>query len=446
MCQAGRVSDWTDLEADALRITGDLIRIDTSNYGDGSGPTERPAAEYVVEELHAVGLAATLIESAPGRASVVVRIPGRDRTRGGLVVHGHLDVVPANPTDWSVDPFGAVERDGMIWGRGAVDMKSTDAMMLANLRRLARQSLVPPRDLVFAFFADEEQGGVLGADWLVNHHPEVFAGCTEAISEVGGYSITLPVAGSDQTRRAYLLQTAEKGLMWVHLRATGRAGHGSLPNDSNAIVRLAEAITRISAYHWPVEYVASVQELFDGVTEITGITPADDLERFLDLLGGARGFVAATLRDSANFTRLDAGYKNNVIPGEATAHLDCRFLPGHQDLLLATIRELAGEHVEVVIDHVGTSLDAPRHAGLIDKMQAAIEAEDPGSALLPYCLSAGTDNKWLDRLGIAGYGFAPLRLPPDLDFSALFHGVDERVPIDAVRFGTRVLCRLLEDC
>lgn len=446
MCQAGRVSDWTDLEADALRITGDLIRIDTSNYGDGSGPTERPAAEYVVEELHAVGLAATLIESAPGRASVVVRIPGRDRTRGGLVVHGHLDVVPANPTDWSVDPFGAVERDGMIWGRGAVDMKSTDAMMLANLRRLARQSLVPPRDLVFAFFADEEQGGVLGADWLVDHHPEIFAGCTEAISEVGGYSITLPVAGSDQTRRAYLLQTAEKGLMWVHLRATGRAGHGSLPNDSNAIVRLAEAITRISAYHWPVEYVASVQELFDGVTEITGITPADDLERFLDLLGGARGFVAATLRDSANFTRLDAGYKNNVIPGEATAHLDCRFLPGHQDLLLATIRELAGEHVEVVIDHVGTSLDAPRHAGLIDKMQAAIEAEDPGSALLPYCLSAGTDNKWLDRLGIAGYGFAPLRLPPDLDFSALFHGVDERVPIDAVRFGTRVLCRLLEDC
>lgn len=446
MCQAGRVSDWTDLEADALRITGDLIRIDTSNYGDGSGPTERPAAEYVVEELHAVGLAATLIESAPGRASVVVRIPGRDRTRGGLVVHGHLDVVPANPTDWSVDPFGAVERDGMIWGRGAVDMKSTDAMMLANLRRLARQSLVPPRDLVFAFFADEEQGGVLGADWLVDHHPEIFAGCTEAISEVGGYSITLPVAGSDQTRRAYLLQTAEKGLMWVHLRATGRAGHGSLPNDSNAIVRLAEAITRISAYHWPVEYVASVQELFDGVTEITGITPADDLERFLDLLGGARGFVAATLRDSANFTRLDAGYKNNVIPGEATAHLDCRFLPGHQDLLLATIRELAGEHVEVVIDHVGTSLDAPRHAGLIDKMQAAIEAEDPGSALLPYCLSAGTDNKWLDRLGIAGYGFAPLRLPPDLDFSALFHGVDERVPIDAVRFGTRVLRRLLEDC
>lgn len=446
MCQSGRVSEWTELEADALRITGDLIRIDTSNYGDGSGPTERPAAEYVVGELREVGIAATIIESKPGRASVVVRIAGGDRRRGGLVVHGHLDVVPANPADWSVDPFSAVERDGMIWGRGAVDMKSMDAMMLANLRRIAREGIIPPRDLVFAFFADEEQGGVLGADWLVSHHPALFDGCTEAISEVGGYSITLPVAGSNQTRRAYLLQTAEKGLVWVHLRATGRAGHGSLPNDSNAIVRLAEAITRINAHHWPVEYVASVQALFDGVTEITGIAPDDDLERFLDLLGGARGFVAATLRDSANFTRLDAGYKNNVVPGEATAHLDCRFLPGHQDQLLATIRELAGEDVEVVVDQVGTSLDAPRRSDLIDRMHAAIEAEDPGSALLPYCLSAGTDNKWLDRLGIAGYGFAPLRLPPDLDFAALFHGVDERVPIDAVRFGTRVLRRLLEDC
>lgn len=440
------MTDWTDLEADALRLTRELIRIDTSNYGDGSGPTERVAAEYVVSQLQQVGLAPMLIESAPGRASVVVRVPGADPARGGLVVHGHLDVVPANAADWTVHPFSAAERDGMIWGRGAVDMKSMDAMMLANLRRIARERIVPPRDLVFAFFADEEQGGVLGADWLVTHRPELFEGCTEAISEVGGYSITLPVAGTDQTRRAYLLQTAEKGLAWLRLRAAGRAGHGSLPNDENAIVRLAEAITRINGHRWPREYVASVQALFDGVAEITGIAPDADLERFLDMLGGARGFVAATLTDSANFTRLDAGYKNNVIPGEATAHLDCRFLPGHQDQLLATIRALAGEHIEVLVDHIGISLDAPRNSPFVTRMHAAIEAEDPGSALLPYCLSAGTDNKWLHRLGITGYGFAPLRLPPDLDFSGLFHGVDERVPVDAVRFGTRVLRRLLADC
>ncbi len=432
------MSEWTALEDEAVRITRELIRIDTSNFGDGSGPTERLLRE--------VGLDPSLYESQPGRATVAVRIAGADRSAGGLVVHGHLDVVPANAADWSVDPFGAEIHDGMIWGRGAVDMKSMDAMVLANLRRIAREQIVPPRDLVFVFFADEEQGGSWGSQWMVDHHPEVFDGCTEAISEVGGYSVSLPIQGSDQTRRAYLLQTAEKGFAWVHLRATGRAGHGSLPNDQNAIVRLAEAINRINQHDWPIEYVASVQALFDEVAQITGVSPDDDLEAFLDLLGGGRAFVAGTLRDSANFTRLDAGYKNNVIPGEATAHIDCRFLPGNQDALLDTMRELAGEHVELVVDQLGISLDAPRESRFVDKMHAAIQAEDPGAALLPYCLSAGTDNKALQRLGIHGYGFAPLQLPADLNFAMLFHGVDERVPVEAVCFGTRVLRRLLEDC
>ncbi len=440
------MSEWTALEDEAVRITRELIRIDTSNFGDGSGPTERAAADYVIGLLREVGLDPSLYESQPGRATVAVRIAGADRSAGGLVVHGHLDVVPANAADWSVDPFGAEIRDGMIWGRGAVDMKSMDAMVLANLRRIAREQIVPPRDLVFVLFADEEQGGSWGSQWMVDHHPEVFDDCTEAISEVGGYSVSLPIKGSDQTRRTYLLQTAEKGFAWVHLRATGRAGHGSLPNDQNAIVRLAEAINRINQHHWPIEYVACVQALFDGVTQITGVSPDDDLEAFLDLLGGGRAFVAGTLRDSANFTRLDAGYKNNVIPGAATAHIDCRFLPGNQDALLDTLRELAGEHVELVVDQLGISLDAPRESRFVDKMHAAIQAEDPGAALLPYCLSAGTDNKALQRLGIHGYGFAPLQLPADLNFAMLFHGVDERVPVEAVRFGTRVLRRLLEDC
>lgn len=440
------MSDWTELESEAVRITRELIRVDTSNFGDGSGPTERPAADYVVDLLREVGLDPVLFESAPGRASVVVRIAGADSQRGGLVVHGHLDVVPANAADWSVDPFAADERDGMIWGRGAVDMKSMDGMVLANLRRMARENIVPPRDLVFAFFADEEQGGRMGSEWMVTNHPELFDGCTEAISEVGGYSITLPVAGLGEKRRAYLLQTAEKGYAWVHLRALGRAGHGSLPNDDNAIVHLAQAITRINEHEWPIEYVASVQALFDEVSEITGASPEGDLDQFLDLMGGGQAFVAATLRDSANFTRLDAGYKNNVIPGEATAHIDCRFLPGHQDELLDTIRELAGPKVELVIDQLGISLDAPRESEFVGKMHQAILAEDPGADLLPYCMSAGTDNKWLHTLGIQGYGFVPLQLPEDLNFALLFHGVDERVPVDAVKFGARVLRQLLEDC
>ncbi|WP_114853356.1 M20/M25/M40 family metallo-hydrolase [Brachybacterium sp. YJGR34] len=439
------------LQDEAVRFTRELIRIDTTNFGGndpatwGRGETE--AAQYVVARLQEVGLSPQVIESAPGRPSVLARIPGADRERGGLILHGHLDVVPARAEDWSVDPFGAEIIDGMIHGRGAVDMKDMVGMILALARHLARTGQVPPRDLLFGFFADEENGSVWGAQWIVEHHPEVFDGFTEAISEVGGYSITLPEKDTGEDVRAYLVQTAEKGLAWGRLRATGRAGHGSVPNDENAIVRLARAITAIDEHDFPTEYIASVRALFDGITEITGQGwDEEDIASFLPLAGGARHFVAGTLRDSANLTMLDGGYKVNVIPQTAEAGFDCRFLPGHQDALLALLDELSGEQVEVIVDHLGVSVDSPREGALVDAMTGAIEAEDPGARVLPYCLSAGTDNKPLSSLGISGYGFAPLQLPADLDFAPLFHGVDERVPVEAVRFGARVLLRLVGSC
>ena len=436
------------LQDEAVRLTRELIRIDTTNFGGNDpetwGKGEAEAAEHVVAALREVGLDPLVVESRPGRPSVLVTIPGADRSRGGLILHGHLDVVPARAEDWSVDPFGAEIIDGMIHGRGAVDMKDMVGMLLAVARHLARTGQVPPRDLMFAFFADEENGSVWGAEWLVEHRPELFAGMTEAISEVGGYSITLPERTTGEDVRAYLVQTAEKGLAWGRLRATGRAGHGSVPNDENAIVRLARAITAIDAHEFPLECIASVRALFDGITEITGTGwDAEDIDRFLPLTGGARHFVAGTLRDSTNLTMLGSGYKVNVIPQTAEAGFDCRFLPGHQDEVLALLDELSGEHVEVIVDHVGVSVDSPRESPLVDAMAAAVQAEDPGSRILPYCLSAGTDNKSLSALGIAGYGFAPLQLPADLDFAPLFHGVDERVPVDAVRFGARVLLRLV---
>jgi acetylornithine deacetylase/succinyl-diaminopimelate desuccinylase-like protein len=437
----------TTAEDEAVRICKELIRIDTSNYGDGSGPGERAAADYVMGLLQEVGLEPRLTESEPGRASVVVRTEGRDQSRGGLVLHGHLDVVPAEASDWSVDPFAAEERDGMIWGRGAVDMKDMDAMLIATLRQLARSGEKPPRDIVWAFFADEEAGGVKGAGHVVAQHPEWFEGCTEAISEVGGFSVTLPDAATGTPTRAYLLQTAEKGIAWLRLHAHGRAGHGSVPNDENAIVRLAEAIARIDAHAWPRTYIASVRELFDGVAQIVGDTWSEDsVTHLLERLGGARRFVEGTLRDTANFSMLSSGYKHNVIPQSASASLDCRFLPGHEEELLATIAELAGEHVEVEIVHKDVALEAPSSGELVESMKRALLKEDPGAHVLPYCLSGGTDNKHLSRLGITGYGFAPLRLPDDLDFVGMFHGVDERVPVDSVRFGTRVLGQLVADC
>ena len=432
-------------EDEVVRICSELIRIDSTNYGDGSGPGERKAAEYVMAELAEVGLEAELLESEPGRATVVLRLEGQDSNRAGLAVHGHLDVVPANADDWQADPFGAEERDGCIWGRGAVDMKDMDAMILANIRHFARTGTKPARDTTFVFFADEEAGGTYGSHWLVDHHPQWFDGVSEAISEVGGYSVTLATPQGE--RRAYLLQTAEKGIAWLKLRAHGRAGHGSVPNDENAIVRLAAAIGRIAAHEWPREYIASVRELLDSVSRITA-TPFsdDDLDVLLDTLGGAQGFVRGTLQDTANVTMLESGYKHNVIPQSATAAVDCRFLPGHEDDLMNTIRELAGEHVEVEVHHRDVAIEAAFEGDLVEAMKQSLLREDPGAAVLPYCLSGGTDNKALSRLGIKGYGFAPLRLPADLDFAPMFHGIDERVPTASLQFGARVLGDFLRTC
>jgi acetylornithine deacetylase/succinyl-diaminopimelate desuccinylase-like protein len=426
---------------EVLGICQDLLRIDTSNYGDGSGPGERAAAEYVMGSLTEVGLDPELVESAPGRSSVVVRLPGEDSSRGALVLHGHLDVVPAQASDWTVDPFGGEERDGLLWGRGAVDMKDMDAMILAVVRQMAREGRRPARDVVVAMFADEEAGGAYGARWLVDNRPDLFEGATEAISEVGGYSVEI------DGRRTYLLQTAEKGIGWLRLVADGRAGHGSQVNADNAVTHLAAAVARIGQHPWPMTLTPTVRRLLEGVADLTGTRFQDDdpdaVDRLVAALGPAARFVGATIRNTANPTQLAAGYKANVIPGRAEAVLDTRFLPGHGEEAMATLRRLAGEHVRIEPIHEDIALEVPFEGDLVDAMVAALHAEDPGAAVLPYTLSGGTDNKSLARLGITGYGFAPLLLPPELDFSAMFHGVDERVPTSALTFGVRVLDRLL---
>ncbi|WP_127129254.1 M20/M25/M40 family metallo-hydrolase [Georgenia sp. SYP-B2076] len=431
-------------EDEVVGICRDLIRIDTSNFGDGSGPGERAAAELVMALLTEVGWEPELVESEPGRASVLLRIPGTDPARPALVLHGHTDVVPAHAPDWSVDPFAGEVRDGMIWGRGAVDMKDMDAMILAVVRDMGRTGWRPPRDVVVALMADEEAGGKLGAHWLVDHRPEVFAGATEAVSEVGGYSVEV------DGRRVYLLQTAEKGLAWLRLVADGTAGHGSQVNTDNAVTRLAGAVHRIGAHSWPMHLTGTVRQLLAGVADLTGTTfdPDDPagVARLVDALGPAKKFVGASLGPGANPTQLAAGYKANVVPGHATAALDVRFLPGQEQEVMDTLARLAGPGVRFEDIHRDTALEVPFEGDLVDAMVAALDAEDPGAVVLPYLLSAGTDNKALSRLGITGYGFAPLRLPADLDFAGMFHGVDERVPTDALRFGTRVLERMLRTC
>ncbi|WP_207456934.1 M20/M25/M40 family metallo-hydrolase [Desertivibrio insolitus] len=431
------MTDELDLDETA-RIARDLIRFDTTNYGEGRSNGEADAAEYVEAHLSQLGLEPQLFESDPGRVSVVARIEGANRDKPALVVHGHTDVVPADPANWSVDPFGGVIKDGMLWGRGAVDMKNMDAMMLASVGDILRAGKQPERDIVLGFFADEEAGGIYGAGWLVKQHPELFEGATEAISEVGGYSIT--VGGT----RSYLLQTGEKSLVWIRLVATGVAAHGSRLIRNNAVTKLAEAVAAIGREDWPIRLTDTTTELLQELGRLTGLDPQQVAPDEIVLASGtAAGFIQATLRTTTNPTLLKAGYKHNVIPDRAEALVDIRTLPGEEDQVLARVKELVGPEIEVQIVHRDIGLENPFDGVLVDHMVSLLNRHDPGAPVLPYLLSGGTDNKSLAQLGITGYGFAPLKLGDDLDFPAMFHGVDERVPLDSLVFGRKVLTDLL---
>ncbi len=430
-------------EREVVQLCSELIQIDSVNTGDPAtiGDGEARAARYLQQKLDEVGYETTYVEAAPGRGNVICRLAGADPERGALLIHGHVDVVPADPTEWTVDPFSGAVRDGYVWGRGAVDMKDMVAMTVAVAREFKTTGYVPPRDLIFAFMSDEEAGGDWGAQWLVDHHPELFEGATEAISEVGGFSIAI----SDD-RRAYLVAAAEKGVAWAHLTATGRAGHGSMINDDNAVSRIAAAVSRLGSHEFPITHTATVDALLARISELTGLEfPEEDLESAVAKVGPVARILNATLRNTANPTMLKAGYKANVIPSSATATVDCRVLPGSEDTFRDEVARIVGDDVH--IDWTWhPPLEFPFVGDLVDAMTAALEAEDENGTAVPYMLSGGTDNKAFARLGVAGYGFAPLRLPADLDFSALFHGVDERVPVDALQFGTRVLDRLLRTC
>lgn len=427
-------------EDEVVRLCQELIRIDTSNPGDHSGPGERVAAEYVAEKLAEVGLEPRIFESHPGRSSLVVRVEGEDRGRDALLLHGHLDVVPARAEDWTRDPFGGEIADGCVWGRGAVDMKNMDAMILAVVRERLREGRRPPRDVVLAFLADEEAGGKWGAQWLVDEHPELFEGCTEAVGEVGGFSLTVP-----GDRRLYLIETAEKGIGWMRLAAKGTAGHGSMVHPDNAVTAVAAAVSRLGTHEFPVRLTKTVRAFLERVCLAYGVEfDPERPEECLKEIGPMARMIGATLRNTLNPTRLDAGYKVNVIPQEATAEVDGRFLPGYEDEFFATVDELLGEGVGREFLHHDMAIETDYEGALVAAMEVALTSEDPGALPVPYCLSGGTDAKAFARLGMRCFGFSPLRLPPDLDFSGMFHGVDERVPVEGLRFGVRVLDRFLD--
>jgi acetylornithine deacetylase/succinyl-diaminopimelate desuccinylase-like protein len=416
-------------------LTQQLLRIDTTN----PGRAEKPAAELVADHLTSLGCAVQWFEPEPGRTSIIARIPGEHRQLPALLLHAHLDVVPAIEKDWERDPFGGELVDGYLWGRGAVDMKGTVGIMVDTLTAMHRRGQKPYRDLVVAFFADEEAGGQVGAGHVTRERPDLFADCAEAIGEVGGFSHTL-----SESHRAYLVATAEKGVWWSSVVANGRAGHASMINPDNPVHHLVDALAKVASYTGQHIPTAATTAMLDRLRSVLAL-PDATAEDLIDRLGPLKKMIQASLRNTVNLTQLQAGYKTNVVPATAEATIDGRFLPGSEDCFRAEVASLAGERVRLEQIFCGAAVEARLDSTLLEAIGSSLSGEDETAFVLPYISTAFTDAKWLAPLGIDCYGFAPMLLPDDLDFTALFHGVDERVPTSALDFGVRVFDRLLSN-
>src|SRR6201986_4260914 len=363
---------------DVVDVVSRLIRFDSTNTGDlATTKGEAECAQWVAAQLEEVGYQVEYVEAgAPGRGNVFARLEGADSSRGTLLIHGHLDVVPAEPAEWSVHPFSGAIEDGYVWGRGAVDMKDMVGMMIVLARHFRRSGIVPPRDLVFAFVADEENGGKYGSQWLVDNRPDLFEGITEAIGEVGGFSLTVPRRDGGE-RRLYLIETAEKSMHWMRLTARGRPGHGSMGHDHKAVTTRAQAEARPARPRFPLVATDSVVQFLTAVGEETGFTfdtDSPDLDGAVAKLGPISRHLKGRLRDTANPTMLHAGYKTNVVPPTAEAVVDCRILPGRLAAFEAEVDELIGPDVTREWITSLPSYETTFDGDLVDAMNAALLA------------------------------------------------------------------------
>ena len=433
-----------------------LIRIPSVNppgiadgaAGRDSAGGETAAAAYCAEVLTSAGIAAEVLETIPGRGSCFARLPATViDPLPPLILLSHVDVVPVEADAWTHDPFGAELIDGVVWGRGAVDMKDMVAMELCVMLALAQAGGERRREVIFAALSDEEAGGNFGAAHWVAERPDLFSStdgqlAAAALNEVGGYSITLG------GRRVYAIQVAEKGIIWTRLRSTGTPGHASMPHPDNAAIKLAEAAALLARSEHAARLTPTVRGFFDalGLASVTSHLDRGDETGALHSLDDAvddptmRRSLRAMLRDTVTPTTLHAGQKVNVIAGSGEAEVDVRTLPGtDQTALLAEIQAIVGERATVEGVVVLPSIETPADAEIVELMTEALKAADPEAASAPMMITPGTDAKALSRLGIPTYGFAPLRLDADMPFLSLFHGHDERVPVNALAFGLPVL-------
>ena len=434
------MTDINTLEENVVKICSDLIKIDTTNYGNNESVGENLAAEYVSEFLNNLKIEYKVVGPDNKRCSVLARIEGTNKDLPDLVLHGHLDVVPVEKEKWTKEAFKAVIDKDLLWGRGAVDMKNGNAMILGSIAHLIKEGWKPKRNITLAMFADEEAGGKYGSHFAVNNYGQYFENATEAVGEVGGFSHTL-----SNGVRLYLIETAQKGIAWMKLTAKGTAGHGSMINSDNAISKISKAINSLTNHKFPITLKDAVFQLLQETAKATNqqFDPKDP-EKIILQLGSLAKLVSATTKNTANPTMLNAGYKVNVIPGEANVYVDGRFLPGNQDSFLNEIKSIVGEEIDVQAETFDVALEAPFENELVNKMITALEQEDPLAKVVPYMLSGGTDAKAMSKFNIKAYGFTPLMLPNDLDFTSLFHGHDERIPIKSLKFGARTMYRFLK--
>lgn len=440
--------DWNAVTDEAVGYLSGLLQIDTTNPPG----RETAAAEYLASILSAEGLEPVVVESAPGRGQVVARLRGTGE-KPPLLLFSHTDVVPAEADHWTVPPFSGLVRDGYVWGRGALDMKGISIMHLMVLLLLRRAGQQPAGDVIFAATADEERAGLMGMGWLVDHHPDLIR-AEYGLSEFGGFSFT--IAG----RRLYLCQTGEKGFCTVRLRARGRPGHGSIPHNDNAVTRLGALVSRLECDAFPSHPTATVRAFIETVADVlpgisTGalalLLSGDQvrLSTLHQLLGESdiAYLLNAMLHNTATPTSFVAGTGGafNVIPSSAETVLDGRLLPGFDTAtFLAELRAAIGsEDIETEIIYEGLPLEFPLDTPLFGAIRRVLRRHDPGAALAPMLLTGATDAKHVARLGTICYGFAPMRLKPDEQFMRLIHGHDERISIECLGWGVRVLTELV---
>lgn len=434
----------TELTDHAVDLCQRLLRIDTTNPPGA----ERAAADLIATELAAAGLEPTVLESAPGRGNVVARLRGTGALPP-LLLTAHLDVVEADPSQWERPPFSGDIHDGCLWGRGAIDMKNMAAMSVALITRLAREGVRPQRDIIFAGVADEEAGCRYGSLWLVDNHPDLVR-AEYAIGEGGGFNIH--VAGKPY----FTVQVAEKGVCWVKARVTGEPGHGSMPRPDSAVIRLAAAIARLGERGLPQHATAVMSDFVAGLAASQPAIVRPLLRQLLSPRLARRVLsrlpnqsiarpLLAMLGNTASPTVLRAGQKTNVIPGVAEAEIDGRILPGQTEAdFLRELGDALGPDVELeVMWSLPPIVTEPRDSPLLDAIHATMADHAPGVPVVPYLLPGFTDAKAFTRLGARWYGFAPVRLPPEIRFADMFHGHNERIPVDGLRWGTEVLTDLV---